>query len=256
MSEPLLTRYLPPLLAGRRAECFRVIQEAIAGGVPAERLLSSVVWPAIEQVGRLYRDDQINAALENMASRINRTIAGQLQAHLPTGARNGRRVLIACADVTPEETGAQIVADLFQAEGWEAYFLGGGVPHDEILKLAGELRPSLLLLFGTQPSAVPEVRRLIDVIREIDVCPTMNIMVSGGVFNRADGLWQEIGADAYAETAPSIVRRAAELRPRQPGAPRPAGIVKKRRRKRKGAIAGPSALHAAKATPRAMLHSA
>jgi hypothetical protein len=29
----------------------------------------------------------------------------------------------------------------------------------------------------------------------------MMIMVSGGLFNRAEGLWQEMEADLYAETA-------------------------------------------------------
>lgn len=239
MPEPLLTRYMQPLLAGRRAECFALITDALHDGREARDVISDVVWPAMNQVDRLFRDDQINAALENMACRINRAVAAQVQPHLPRHTANGRRILILCSLEPREEVRAQMTADLFQADGWESYFVGGGVPHDEVVKLAGELRPDVLLIYGAQPSDVPLVRALIGMIREIGVCPTMNIAVSGGVFDRADGLWQEVGADATAETGPGLVEAANRLQPRIGPAPRPAGLVKKRHRRRKNALAAP-----------------
>lgn len=36
----------------------------------------------------------------------------------------------------------------------------------------------------------------------------MRIMLSGGIFNRADGLWEEIGADLFAATALEAVQAA------------------------------------------------
>jgi methanogenic corrinoid protein MtbC1 len=123
-------------------------------------------------------------------------------------------------------------ADLFEADGWDVYFLGGGVPDDEVLSLVGQLRPDILLIFGTQPQGVPGVRRLIDRIRDIDAHPTMNVMISGGVFNRADGLWEEISADLFAPTATEALRIANAAKPKEPTA-RPTGPVRKRRRRRR-----------------------
>ena len=238
MPEPLLTRYLQPLLAGRRTECFAICRAALSAGEPAAALIEDVVWPAMAQIDRLFRDDRINAATENLATRINRTVADQLQAALPTALPRGRRVLLTCADGENEELGAQMVADLFQADGWEVFFLGGGVPQDEVVALVGQLRPHLLVIFGTQPGGVPACKALIDAIREMGSTPHMNIVVSGGVFNRADGLWSEVGADVYSETARSLLEVANGLGPRDPSAAR-APIVKKRRRKRKAlALAG------------------
>lgn len=232
MPEPFLVRYMQPLLAGRRAECFELIAEAAARGAPAEELICDVLWPANAQIERLYRDDRINAAIEHMAYRINRTVVDQLQTRLQTGPRRGQRVLVACADGAHEELGAQITADLLQADGWEVFFLGGGVPHDEVLAMVGQLRPEVLLIFGAEPDAVPNTRAMIERIREIGVCPTMNVVVSGGIFNRADGLWREVGADAYCEGPRAVVTTLADLGPRTPHAPR-VGFVKKRRRRRK-----------------------
>jgi MerR family transcriptional regulator, light-induced transcriptional regulator len=238
MPEPFLIRYLQPLLAGRRAECFELVAAALQSCTPAEELICDVVWPAMAQIERLFRDDRINTAVEHMACRINRTIADQLQAHLPKCPPNGKRAVIACADGPHEELGAQMVGDLFQANGWEVYFLGGGVPDDEILAMLGQLRPGVLLVFGSQPEAVPNTRAVIERIRDVGTCPTMNIVVTGGIFNRAEGLWREIGADAFCESLRGVLTLANELGPRVPHAPR-LGLVKKRRRRRKNAALTP-----------------
>ncbi|MEW6252557.1 MAG: cobalamin-dependent protein, partial [Planctomycetota bacterium] len=221
---------------GRRAECFDLVTAALNSGTPAEELICDVVWPALAQVERLYRDDRINTATEHMAGRINRTVADQLQAHLPKKPSNSRRVLITCADGPHEELGAQMVSDLFQADGWEVSFVGGGVPDDEVLALVGQLRPNLMIVFGAQPEAVPNTRALVERIREVGTCPTMNILVTGGIFNRAEGLWREVGADAFCEHLRNVLPTANGLAPRTGNPPR-VGLVKRRRRKRKGAAA-------------------
>ena len=234
MPEPLLTRYMQPLLAGRRSECFDLIHDALSEGHSARDLANDVVWPAMTQIDRLYRDDRIEAVLENMATRINRTVADQLQARLPREARRGKRVIVVCATERCQEIAGQMVADQFQASGWDVFLIGADVPNDELLKLVGDQRPHAMLIYGTQPADVPAARQLVELIRDIGVCPTMNIVASGGVFNRVDGLWQEVGADAFADNPREVVERVDSLPPRIPG-PRKLGIVKKRRRRRKAA---------------------
>jgi methanogenic corrinoid protein MtbC1 len=241
MPEPLLMRYMQPLLAGRRGECFALIGDAVRQGRGARELLLEVVWPAINQVARLYHDDRIGAAVESMACRINRSIADQLQSHLPASQESGKALLVYCAAPAHEEIAAQIVADLFQADGWRVHFLGGAIPADEILQLVGQIRPDILLVYGSEPQAVPDVRSLIHLIRDVGVCPTMNIVVSGGVFNRAEGLWREVGADLFAELSAEMLESVNALGPRQAAPPR-VGLVKKRRRRRKADAPAAAAL--------------
>ena len=62
MREPLLTRYMQPLLAGRRAECFRLVSSALNEEYQAEDIVYDVVWPAMSQLERLYRDDRVDTA--------------------------------------------------------------------------------------------------------------------------------------------------------------------------------------------------
>jgi len=231
-SERLLERFMSPLLAGCRQECRDVLSEALAGGMEPRQVYQEMIWPAMERVERLYRSDEINVATEHMATRINRLLADQLQARLPRPSTNGKTIMMICADGEPEELGGQICANLFEAEGWNVYFLGGGIPNDEILGLVGQIRPEILLVFGTQPIGVPGVRKLIDLIREVGSNPTMNIMISGGVFNRAEGLWKEVNADLFASNSFEALKVAANAQPRTPEIRIP-GVPKKRRRRRR-----------------------
>lgn len=233
MARPkLYDRYMEQLLEGRRSECRELVWGVLERGTDAHKVYFDLLWPAMEQVDRLYRDDRINKACEHMATRINRIIADQVQRQLICSEGNGKRLLITCADQENEELGAQMCADLFEANGWEVYFLGGGVPCDEILELVGKLRPTLLLVFGTTPQGVPGVRALVDMIRDVGVNPSMNIMVSGGVFNRAADLWEEIRADLFAPSAKEALRIAEEAEPRVPDW-HTSGKTKKRRRRRR-----------------------
>jgi len=228
----LLDRYMEPLLAGRRQACRELIRQALEGGSPAETIYRDVLWPAMVRVEQLFREDRIGVAAEHMATRINRLLTDQVQPHLARVGGLGKRILIMCAPQEPEDLGAQMCADLFEAEGWDVYFVGGGVPDDEILHLAGQLRPDILLVFGTRPEGVPAVRRLIDLIREVGAVPHMNVMISGGVFNRAEGLWEEVNADLFAATAEEALGVARDAKPREPSV-RTVGAMRKRRRRRR-----------------------
>lgn len=199
--EKITARYLQDLLAGDRAGCRQVIGEALQTGTPANIIYTDLFWPVMAAVDQLYREDRIDVITEHMATRINRTLVDQLQSKLPRAEPRDLTVLVACGDNEPEELGAQMCADLFESDGWTVKFVGCGVPNDEILALVGTLQPEIVFIYGTQPSDAPNVRRLIDTLREIGSSPHTRIMLSGGVFNRAEGLWEEIGADLFAATA-------------------------------------------------------
>ena len=70
-------------------------------------------------------------------------------------------------------------------------------------------RPDVLLMFASAPGDAPNIRLLIDSIRGVGACPDMQIVVGGGVFNRAEGLAEEIGADLWARTPAELLERLA-----------------------------------------------
>ncbi len=205
----VLERYLDALLRGDRKQCRAVIEQTLQTGTPANSVYVDIIWPIMVEIGELLRSDRIAITQEHLATRVNRTIVDQLQNKLPHRPSKSKKIVVCCAQDELQELGAQIMADLFESDGWEVRFLGGGLTNDDILAFTNQYAPDILLIYGTTPKQAPGIRRLIDTIKDVNAWSDMRIMVSGGLFNRAEGLWEEIGADLFATTAVEALRVAS-----------------------------------------------
>jgi methanogenic corrinoid protein MtbC1 len=225
-------QYLEHLFTGKRCQARELIFAAHDRAITASRLLKLVIWPAMEQVDKLYRANEISRLTEQMAVRINRMLADQLCGFLARKPKSGKRIVVISGKADTEELGAQITADLFEGEGWSVWFLGGRVPNDEVLEFVGKIKADLLCIYAPQPQDVPNIRNLIALIRSVGVCQEMQILACGGVFNRAPGLAEEIRADLYAPSAADALKsiEAHPVRIPLPDVPEPGRRRKKRKR--------------------------
>lgn len=235
----LFKHYLEHLFSGKRCEARELVFGAMDRGVVANKLLQHLVWPAMEQIERLYHEDHITRIVEHMATRINRMIADQLHAFLARGPKVGDRMVVMCGEGEQAELGAQIMADLFEARGWTVYLLGSGIPNDEALQFVGKVKADILAIYGMHATGAPMVRNLVSLIREVGVCDDMQVLVVGGVFNRADGLADEVRSDLNAKDIANALKTVAEhpVRIPKPDVPEPGR--RRKRRKRKGATLPP-----------------
>lgn len=204
--EVLLEKFFTALISGHRGQARQIVDDLIAADCPAEKVLTHLFWPTLEKIQTLYRNDQLSDLAHHYATRLMRMLTDQLQVRLEQQERLNKRVLLVCGPEESEELGAQMSADLLEAAGYDMYFAGGGLANDEIVAQVGELNADVLVVFGATPSVVPFTRLLIDYLHEIGVCPKLQIAVGGGVFNRAPGLAEEIGADLWASSPEELVQ--------------------------------------------------
>ena len=209
----ILERYLDTLLQGNRKKARSVIEESLQKGTPANSVYADIIWPIMVEIDNLLRSDRITPIAEHLAVRINRTIVDQLQNKLPCKPSKNKRIVICCAKNELQELGAQMMADLFESDGWEVKFVGGGLTNDDILGYINESAPDILLIYGSTPKEAPEIRQLINTIKGINAWPDMRIMLSGGLFSRAEGLWEEMGADLFAATPIEALHAASNEKP-------------------------------------------
>src|SRR5258708_27905056 len=132
-SATIAQSYLESLLSGDRIVCRRLIDNCLTEGTSAYELLTTLVWPTMELLQDLYREDRINVSMLNLATRLNRSLTDQLTSQLQRKESNGKNVLIFCGNAEPEELGGQICADLFEADGYSVRLAGGAVTDDEVL---------------------------------------------------------------------------------------------------------------------------
>lgn len=202
MSAEILTeRLFEAIIEGNRDAARRVLDEQHKAGVNPELIVTDLCWPVYELVENMHRQDRLTTLAYNLATRMLRTIVDQASRDLLAwsgAARNGRTVFACCGPSEGSELGAQMAVDLLEASGFRVRFAGGAVPTDEVQETVQSTRPDVLLMFCSEPRDLPEIRQLIDTLHEVGACPHTQIAVGGGVFNRADGLAEEIGADVWA----------------------------------------------------------
>jgi len=174
-------------------------------GAGAHELIVDVVWPTIARVLELHRADQISEVAHHYAARILRQVAAGLALSVEREAQSGQKVLLLCGDDDAEEASAQVIADLLECDGHEVLFAGAGLAVDDILAEIGSRSADILLLFAGSAADAPRTRQIIDFVREMDAWPDLRIVVGGGVFARAEGLADEILADACADDPISLL---------------------------------------------------
>ncbi|MEM9253728.1 MAG: cobalamin-dependent protein [Planctomycetota bacterium] len=206
----LQERFFNALISGDRPEARAVVDELIDAGCSAEEIVSRMFWPIAEQVDTMHRGDQLSDACFHYATRLLRMLVDQMQLRLARQDARGEVVIVISGAGELEELAGQMTSDLLEAAGFEVRYIGGGVANDEIVDQLGSLGADRLVVFGAVASTVPQTRLLIDRLHDTGVCPKLQITVGGGVFNRAEGLAEEIGADLWAEEPEHIVEAMIE----------------------------------------------
>ncbi len=203
----LQERFFTSLISGDRAAARDIVDKALQADTPATKILSHLFWPTLDQFQNLHRNDQLTPLAYNFATRLLRQLVDQMQIRLEQSTRRGTKVLIVSGAEQSEEIAAQMAADLLEADGYTVFYAGGGIANDEVVEQLTELKADKLVIFGAVSSTVPATRLLIDRMHEIGANEHVQVIVGGGVFNRADGLAEEIGADLWANNPTELVEQ-------------------------------------------------
>lgn len=228
ITETHIDRFIESLLAGDRPASRAMIDDLLSRGATPEQVVADLCWPAYENVERSFRQDKLTRLVHHLATRLLRVLVDQTAARFTRLACNGRSIFAFCGPTDADELAAQMAVDLLEAHGYEISFAGGGIAADEILAQVQANQPDVLLLFASAPSDLPAIREMIDTMHEIGACRRTQVVVGGGVFNRADGLAEEIGADLWASDPMDLVE-TIENEPGRRAAASQRTVGKKRR---------------------------
>jgi methanogenic corrinoid protein MtbC1 len=150
-------------------------------------------------------------AQEHYCTAATQLIMSQLYPHIFAGERNGRRLVAACVGEELHELGIRMVADFFEMEGWDTYYLGANAPTASILDSLDEYDADLLALSTTILSHVAQIREIIEQVHHRERGNGVKILVGGYPFNVSPELWRKVGADGYAVDAQEAIQAANEL---------------------------------------------
>lgn len=201
----LAASYLLALLEGERARASSLILEAAQSGASVPQLYLEVLLPAQQELGRMWQADEINVAEEHFATSTTKAIIAQLRLRASMRQRNGKTLLAAAVAGNQHEIGLQIVADLFEMEGWRVIQLGPDMPIPDLAEAVEFYQPDLLALSVSRPPQLVTLTETIQAVRRGQRGADVKILVGGRALAEAANLAQQFGADGYAADANAAV---------------------------------------------------
>ncbi len=209
---PLAKSYLNHLLQTGRNAAMSLIMNEVAAGKAIKDIYTEIFQPVQYEIGRLWQTNQISVAQEHYCTGSTQLVMSQLYPYLFSGEKRPRKMVATCVPGELHEIGARMVADFFEMEGWDTYYLGANMPVDGVCKFVVEQQPQLLAISATMTYHINLVAEMIHQARTTRAIPeSMKIIVGGYPFRVVDTLWQQVDADGYALNAQDAIITANKI---------------------------------------------
>lgn len=186
--------YLQAILQGDKRAAVTVVRQALRAH-PVTAIYRRIVEEAQVEVGRLWARNEISVAREHMATAVSQYVLGELYSGLPVPKKVVGRTVITGVDGERHQLGANMVADLLEAEGWSVRFLGTQMPHRDIVKAVEEHEADAVGISATMLFNLGSVSNLIQDLRALKG-ENLRIVLGGRAFQSNPQVWREMGADA------------------------------------------------------------
>ncbi|WP_322513217.1 cobalamin B12-binding domain-containing protein [Chloroflexus sp.] len=200
--------YLEAMLQGSGRAADRVIEQALAQGVSAPRIYLDIFQTTAYEIGRLWQTNHISVAQEHLATAIIERQMDELHPYFRPKTRRNRRVVLGCAPDEWHRVGVRMVADFFEAEGWEVIYLGAAVPIPALIDAIKTAQPDLVGISAAMVFNVPHLTNLVRSLAAADL-DGIPLMVGGLPFTRQPGLHQALNIQLSAPNAAAAVAVAS-----------------------------------------------
>lgn len=174
-------KYLNGLLVGNRRECSSIVNDFLHAQGTFHDLYEKVIKVALYEVGRLWETNKISVADEHLATAITEGIMNELYPQIIPEKYNSKKVVLACVDKEEHQVGIKMVADVFEMNGWESFFLGTGFPTTELIKYIEKVNPQLIAISLSVYFNFKNFRNMVTAMRER--FPDLPILAGGQAFN-------------------------------------------------------------------------
>lgn len=209
---PWRRRFVAAALAGDRRSALEIAKEALAvAGAPLD-VYVEVFQEGLYDIGLGWQTGAVGIADEHVATAVTQFVLAALYPALvqDDGSRGNAVVTGVAGEL--HDMGARIVADAWEADGWNVRFLGTDLPPEAAVKAIREHGARVVGVSITMARHAPQAARLIAGMRASG--PPRPFVVIGGRACREDrSLAAAVGADA---TASDVRDAVGLLRARAP----------------------------------------
>ncbi len=203
------------LLNADRVKAHDISVDLVNKGIMVREVYLQVFQPVLYEVGRLWQMQKISVAQEHYVTASTQQILAHFYLKFIVGnkdiVKQNKTLVTTCVSDELHEVGIRMVADFFELDGWNSYYIGANSPLMSIIQTIRERNAIVVAISSTMSYNLPHVHSLIRAIRESPETQNVKIIIGGYPFNIMPDLWKKVGANGYAKNAEDAVYQANEL---------------------------------------------
>lgn len=210
-AEQLTARFVRAQLAGDRREALRVVvDDAVERGVSIHDVHLKIIRPAQYEIGRLWHENEISIAQEHLATAIAQLALSHLYRYLKRAAPNGKRILVGCVEGETHDVGARIIADLMEADGFDAWYLGANVPTESLVSMVKSSPPDAVALSVSMSFNLPSLHSAVLALRNALGARGI-VFVGGRAVAKSTETWSTGGVHLLSDEPGQLVSELRQL---------------------------------------------
>lgn len=188
----------------KQGEIAGLVRDALSANLDPLVIINDGLIKAMDEVGKNFAANKIFVPEMMVSAMTMKAGLDLLKPLLKGGGSFSRgRVVIATVKGDLHDIGKNIVAMMLEGSGFEVIDLGINVNGSVILEKIREAKPSILGLSALLTTTMPEMERVVQLLRSEGLRDSVKVVVGGAPLNSRFA--EEIGADGYGADAASAV---------------------------------------------------
>ena len=196
--------------SGRVHHVQNLISQALNEGIEPSVLLMEALIPAIDDTGRLYKQDEVDIAVLLSVARCVQRGMDTLMQSMHCERQKVGSVILGTVEGDLHDVGKNLVAVMLRSYGFEVIDLGVDVSGRHFVNAALEHPEACAVCLSCLiTTSMPEMRRCVRLLRSEPKLAGITIMIGGAPITQKFA--DEIGADIYTDNAVDAAEAALKL---------------------------------------------
>jgi methanogenic corrinoid protein MtbC1 len=157
-----------------------ILEDLVGRGARIVDIYTSVIGPALAEIGDLWSMEKITVADEHFATEATTRLLGVLAPDRRMTPTRGRLAVVTSSPDELHALGSRMLADLLERSGWEVIALGAAAPADDLARLVSEECPDVVALSTATVGRLPGAEEAVGLLHRIRPRPL--IAVGGALY--------------------------------------------------------------------------
>src|SRR5208283_4761356 len=195
------------IVGGKAPLAQKIVEDELKAGAAALALISETMIPAMDEVGRLFQEEEYFVPELMLAGRAMKAAMEPLRPLLAAaGAKPAGAVVAGAVKGDLHDIGKNLVVSMLEGAGFKVIDLGADVAPQKFVEAIREHHPQIVCLSALLTVTMTAMRTTVEAIKAAGLRRDVKILVGGAPISESYAT--EIGADGYGATATDAVALA------------------------------------------------